>query len=285
MQKLSFHALAVMSANCVLLKNRMKTVDCKKILNDEIEAPSEDEVEQVHSSDNEASLWQSSLNTQTILPLNIAYRPSRIKDRNEVKFQAVDETQTKYLLKECTKKEVNRLSDEIDLLSYKIKKLEAAKETARRQSSDEDDDRGMDDVRSVSSHRSIRHASHRRTYYRTEDGKLSYHDQDRTETFQRRCPNNTSVVKEIRHEYLRLPPFEPNTCVESYLAQFETCARFNKWTKVDQTAQLKMALKGASAQILWDRGGEVEFTLDDLIRNLKIETARWGKKDKANVSE
>ena len=51
-------------------------------------------------------------------------------------------------------------------------------------------------------------------------------------------------------EALRLPPFETTSYVDSYLAQFEICARYNDWTEEDKTAQLKLALKGCLQNIM-----------------------------------
>ena len=81
-------------------------------------------------------------------------------------------------------------------------------------------------------------------------------------------------------EAVRLPPFETTTCVESYLAQFEICARYNGWTNEDKTVHLKLALKGAAAQILWDKGVETELTFDDLVRTLKLRFGSEGQSER-----
>ena len=124
---------------------------------------------------------------------------------------------------------MDRHNDEIDFLSFKIKKLTTTKEITRPQLPDEDDDRGTDDVRPVLSHRSMRHEPHRQTTCRREEGKTSYHDNNRAGIDQNRYPNKKSIARKIENEYRRLPPFEPNTCVESYLEQSEACARYNEW--------------------------------------------------------
>ena len=77
----------------------------QEIRDDEAESPSEDEVEQLHSPDDEASVSRNSRNAQKTPLLKIPYSQSRVKDRNEIESQAVDEMlgnciQTKDLSKE-----------------------------------------------------------------------------------------------------------------------------------------------------------------------------------------
>ena len=68
--------------------------------------------------------------------------------------------------------------------------------------------------------------------------------------------------------------------LESYLAQFEICARYNRRTNEDKIVHLKLALKGAAAQILWDKGVETELTFDDLVRTLKL---RFGSEGQSEI--
>ena len=81
-------------------------------------------------------------------------------------------------------------------------------------------------------------------------------------------------------EALRLQPFETTTCVESYLAKFEVIAGYNDWSEKDKTAQLKLALKGASAQLLWNKGTKTELIFDNLVRTLKIRFGSEGQSER-----
>ena len=65
-------------------------------------------------------------------------------------------------------------------------------------------------------------------------------------------------------EPLRFSVIALTTCVESYLARFEICEQYNGWCEEDKTAQLKLSLKGATTQILWDKG-EVSLSFNYLV--------------------
>ena len=44
--------------------------------------------------------------------------------------------------------------------------------------------------------------------------------------------------------------FDGKTCVDTYLAKFESCAEYNNWTVRDKAAHLKSALTGNAANLL-----------------------------------
>jgi len=44
--------------------------------------------------------------------------------------------------------------------------------------------------------------------------------------------------------------FDGKTCVDTYLAKFESCAEYNNWTAKDKAAHLKSALTGNAANLL-----------------------------------
>jgi len=50
--------------------------------------------------------------------------------------------------------------------------------------------------------------------------------------------------------YIRCDKFDGITCVDTYLAKFESCAEYNNWTAKDKAAHLKSALTGNAANLL-----------------------------------
>ena len=70
----------------------------------------------------------------------------------------------------------------------------------------------------------------------------------------------------------KLPIYKGDTCVETFLAKFENCARYYQWDETDQSFQLRNALDGPAGQLLWGLGGNVSV---DRVKQLLRQ--RFGK--------
>lgn len=57
--------------------------------------------------------------------------------------------------------------------------------------------------------------------------------------------------------------------VESYIAQYEICARHNKWTAREKCDFLQWALDGVATEILWNLQGTGDLTYENLVDRLR----------------
>jgi len=71
-----------------------------------------------------------------------------------------------------------------------------------------------------------------------------------------------------RH-YLKPPKFNGTSTFETFYAQFENCAKYNRWDRSEQLAHLKAALTDAAGQVLWDCSSETTSSLSKLVKLLK----------------
>jgi hypothetical protein len=86
-----------------------------------------------------------------------------------------------------------------------------------------------------------------------------------------------SPRREVRHR-MKPPTFDGKQSLDSFLAQFEVCAGYNRWTEGDKAAFLKCALVGQTAQLLWDAGDPQKLDYAELIERLR---ARYGSSGQA----
>ena len=62
------------------------------------------------------------------------------------------------------------------------------------------------------------------------------------------------------HEHFRytagakLGSYNGSSCLETFLARFDNCARYFRWDAEDKLFQLTASLEGPAGQILWDTG-------------------------------
>jgi hypothetical protein len=63
-------------------------------------------------------------------------------------------------------------------------------------------------------------------------------------------PDRKEIAK--RSEVMKPQIYDGKESVHSFIAHFEVCAKFNKWTDLDKCAWLQWALKGRAQQVLWD---------------------------------
>lgn len=59
--------------------------------------------------------------------------------------------------------------------------------------------------------------------------------------------------------------FDGTGSLESFLAQFEVCARHNKWTKSDRVAFLRCSLDKAATELLSDFRARKDISYEQLV--------------------
>jgi len=74
--------------------------------------------------------------------------------------------------------------------------------------------------------------------------------------------------------------FDGTGSLESFLAQFEVCARHNRWTAVDKVDFLRCSLDKAATQLLWDFGAHTDVTYEQLVGRLR---QRYGAEGQAET--
>ena len=79
---------------------------------------------------------------------------------------------------------------------------------------------------------------------------------------------NTATVRRVKH-MLKPPKFDGHGSFETFWAQFENCAEYNKWTRAEKLVFLKNSLEKDAANALWDYGKEVTESLSGLTETLK----------------
>ena len=89
---------------------------------------------------------------------------------------------------------------------------------------------------------------------------------------------DSEVTASSNKRFIKPPKFNGDGSIETFLCQFATCAKHNKWSEEDKVAYMQVSLEGSAAQILWDSGNPAELTLDALIFKLR---QRFGSIDQA----
>ena len=80
--------------------------------------------------------------------------------------------------------------------------------------------------------------------------------------------------KRERHRHrIKAEKYDGNGCVETYLMNFSSIARYNDWDPVDKAAHLRAALTGSAARLFWS---QEEVTYDELTAKLRL---RFGSKE------
>src|SRR6218665_1375870 len=74
--------------------------------------------------------------------------------------------------------------------------------------------------------------------------------------------------------------FDGTGFLESFLAQFDVCARRNQWTAVDKVDFLKCSLDKAASQLLWDFWAHTDVTYEQLVGLLR---QRYGAEGQAET--
>src|SRR5688572_14894191 len=74
--------------------------------------------------------------------------------------------------------------------------------------------------------------------------------------------------------------FDGTCSLESFLVQFEVCARHNKWTAADRVDYLRCSLEKTATQLLWDFGAQPSASYEELVERLR---QRYGTEGQAET--
>lgn len=77
-------------------------------------------------------------------------------------------------------------------------------------------------------------------------------------------------------KWMKPDKFSGTGSVDTFLAQFDICGAYNKWTEEDKAAHLKCSLTGVAGQLLWDTGRPDILTYTELRDKLR---RRFGSDD------
>ena len=86
-----------------------------------------------------------------------------------------------------------------------------------------------------------------------------------------------SPVPKPKH-ILKPPKYDGTGSFETFLAQFQNCALYNKWTNREQLVYLRSCLEKDAGQVLWDYSAETA----SFPRMIKVLKERFGE---ANQSD
>jgi len=92
--------------------------------------------------------------------------------------------------------------------------------------------------------------------------------------------DETSDASMPRKNRLLPDKFNGSTSVEAFLAQYEACARYNKWKENDKLAHLCWCLSGPASQILWDVGPSHELSYKQLVQKVRQRFGNEGQEER-----
>jgi len=79
---------------------------------------------------------------------------------------------------------------------------------------------------------------------------------------------------------LQSPKYDGTGSFETFLAQFENCDLYNKWTNKEQLVYLRSSLEKDAGQVLWDYSAETTASLSRMIKVLKERFGEANQSDK-----
>jgi len=86
--------------------------------------------------------------------------------------------------------------------------------------------------------------------------------------------NKRKSPKHERHrQRIKADKYDGNGCVETYLMNFSSIARYNGWDPIDKAAHLRAALTGSAARLFWS---QEEVNYEELTAKLRL---RFGSKE------
>ena len=91
---------------------------------------------------------------------------------------------------------------------------------------------------------------------------------------------NVSGLLRNRPTPMKPGKFDGTGSLESFLVQFEVCARHNKWTASDKIDYLRCSLEKAATQLLWDFGAQPSVSYEELTERLR---QRYGTEGQAET--
>jgi hypothetical protein len=83
-----------------------------------------------------------------------------------------------------------------------------------------------------------------------------------------------------RREVMKPQTFDGKEPINSFLAHFEVCARFNSWTIEQKVSWLQWALKGRAQQVLWDLPPSQVASYESIVHALR---QRFGSEHKTEL--
>jgi len=111
-------------------------------------------------------------------------------------------------------------------------------------------------------------------YYRESGSNI---DQRRSVRWMRKPQSDNFDEQSRKHRnsagYMKPEKFNGSTCFETFLVQFDNCAKFNNWDTKDKLQYLRWSLTGNAAQTLW---GTEDMTFEQLVTRLP---SRFGSLD------
>jgi hypothetical protein len=114
--------------------------------------------------------------------------------------------------------------------------------------------------------------------------RQGYHSCQRSEVEQTPRRKRSSRSKSAsRSHKMKAGRFDGSQSLETFLAQFRTCASYNGWTEKDKSAFLKCSLSGGPAQLLWDSGDPDSLSFSQLVERLKSRYGSTGQAEKFRV--
>src|ERR1700733_436230 len=90
-------------------------------------------------------------------------------------------------------------------------------------------------------------------------------------------PRSTSDRRQVA---MKPRKFDGTGSLESFLTQFDVCARHNQWSDADRVDFLKCSLDRDAVQLLWDFGAEEQVTYSQLVERLR---QRYGTEGQAET--
>jgi len=93
-------------------------------------------------------------------------------------------------------------------------------------------------------------------------------------------PERRSTLMVNRKLQMKPGKFDGTGSLESFLAQFDVCARHNSWTEMDKVDFLRCSLEKAATQLLWDFGSRVDVSYAQLVERLR---QRYGAEGQAET--
>jgi len=93
--------------------------------------------------------------------------------------------------------------------------------------------------------------------------------------------SESSIHEHTKPKHILKPPkYDGTGSFETFLAQFQNCALYNKWTKKEQIVYLRSSLEKDANQVLWDYSAETTALLSRMIRTLKERFGEANQSDK-----
>ena len=84
----------------------------------------------------------------------------------------------------------------------------------------------------------------------------------------------------VKGLFMKPNKFDGTTSLESFLTQFEVCARHNQWTASDKVDFLRCSLEKSATQLLWDFGAHTNVNYEQLVERLR---QRYGAEGQAET--